>query len=114
MVYLIAAWAIITGAFEVAAAIRLRKLAQGEWMLALAGVLSIAFGILISLQPSAGMMGLVVVIGVYALIFGALEIGLAFRLRGAQQRLAVSCKWRESTCIAGIGSEPEWRRRSRW
>src|SRR5947209_1278874 len=39
--YLIAGWAMATGAFEVAAAIQLRHAIRGAWALGLAGVLSI-------------------------------------------------------------------------
>jgi len=47
LVYLIAAWAIVTGGFEVAAAVRLRKHVSGEWLLALSGIASLVFGILL-------------------------------------------------------------------
>jgi uncharacterized membrane protein HdeD (DUF308 family) len=47
----IALWAIMMGIFEVAAAIRLRKLIDGEWALILAGVLSVAFGVLLVMRP---------------------------------------------------------------
>jgi uncharacterized membrane protein HdeD (DUF308 family) len=90
LVYYIAVWAVVTGILEVAAAFRLRKVVQGEWTLAVGGLLSIAFGIIIVARPAAGMVSLVWLIGAYAIIFGALEIGLAFRLRGTQQRLAPS------------------------
>jgi uncharacterized membrane protein HdeD (DUF308 family) len=90
LVYYIAVWAVITGIFEVAAEFRLRQLVQGEWMLAVAGLLSIAFGVIIFARPTAGMVSLVWLIGAYAIIFGVLEIGLGFRLRGVQQRLVTS------------------------
>jgi uncharacterized membrane protein HdeD (DUF308 family) len=78
----IAAWAIITGIFEIVAAIRLRKEIEGEWMLVLGGVASLIFGILLLALPTAGILTLIWLIGAYALVFGVLMLVLAFRLRG--------------------------------
>jgi uncharacterized membrane protein HdeD (DUF308 family) len=86
--YYIAIWAVLTGILEVAAAIRLRKVIEGEWMLGVSGVLSIAFGILIGTKPGVGMLSLTWLIGAYAIVLGVLFLGLALRLRGAQKRLA--------------------------
>lgn len=81
LLYLIAAWALVTGALEIAAAIRLRKVIANEWMLALGGIASLAFGVLLVLFPGPGALAVVLWIGAYALVFGALLVALAFRLR---------------------------------
>src|SRR5262245_8566155 len=77
----IAAWAILMGVFEVAAAIRLRKQIEGEWALIFAGILSVAFGIFIVMRPRTGALAIVLWIGIYALISGIALLSLGFRLR---------------------------------
>jgi uncharacterized membrane protein HdeD (DUF308 family) len=81
LLILIAAWALITGILEIVAAIKLRKTITGEWMLILAGLASVAFGILLILQPAAGALVMVLWIGAYALVFGILLFVLAFKMR---------------------------------
>jgi uncharacterized membrane protein HdeD (DUF308 family) len=81
LLYLIAAWAIVTVALEIAAAIRLRKVIANEWLLGLSGIASLGFGIVLILFPGAGALTVVIWIGAYALVFGALVVALAFRLR---------------------------------
>jgi len=68
LVYLIAAWALVTGGLEIAAAIRLRKVITREWLLALAGIASVALGIVLMLFPGPGALALVLWIGAYALV----------------------------------------------
>lgn len=81
LLYIIAAWALVTGALEIAAAIRLRKIITGEWLLVLSGVASIALGVLLALFPGPGALALVLWIGAFAIVSGALLIALAFKLR---------------------------------
>jgi uncharacterized membrane protein HdeD (DUF308 family) len=81
LTYLVAAWALVTGAFEIAAAIRLRKEIKGEWLLLLAGLLSIALAVLLVLFPGAGALTLVWWLGAYAFAYGIVSLALAFRVR---------------------------------
>ncbi len=81
LLYLIAAWAVVTGLLELAAAVILRRELRGEWLLALAGVLSVAFGILLAVRPGEGAIAIVSVIGVFAIVFGAALLVLGLRLR---------------------------------
>ena len=81
--YLIVAWAIVTGIAEIATAIRLRQEIQGEWALIVGGILSILFGVLLGvLGPFAGILSLIWLIGAYSIAFGVLLLVTAFRVRG--------------------------------
>ncbi len=82
LLYFIAAWSIARGAFEIAAAIEFRKVIEGEWMLVLAGLASIAFGILIVLFPGAGALSILWIMGFYALFFGILLVVASFKVKG--------------------------------
>jgi uncharacterized membrane protein HdeD (DUF308 family) len=79
--YVIIAWAIATGTFEVIYAIRFRKEIEGEWLLVLDGILSVAFGILLIAQPIPGALAVLWMIGVYGIAYGTMLVVLAFRLR---------------------------------
>lgn len=77
----IAAWAVITGVLQIVAAIRLRKEIKGEWLMILSGLVSVAFGVLLFLQPGAGALAVAWIIAAYAFIFGVLMVLLAFKVR---------------------------------
>jgi uncharacterized membrane protein HdeD (DUF308 family) len=77
----IACWAIIIGALQIWGAIQLRKEIEGEWLLILAGLLSIVFGVILILQPAVGALAVVWLIGWFAILVGASFVGLAFRLK---------------------------------
>jgi uncharacterized membrane protein HdeD (DUF308 family) len=78
----IAFWAIFRGILEIIAAVRLRELIQSEGWLILAGILSIAFGVLILAYPEAGLLSVIWLIGLYAVLYGIAMLILGFRLKG--------------------------------
>jgi uncharacterized membrane protein HdeD (DUF308 family) len=85
LILLIAAWAIVTGIFEIVLAVRLRRVITGEVWMALAGVASILFGVVIFLFPAAGALSIVWLIGSFAIAFGVFLVMLGWRLRGVDE-----------------------------
>ncbi len=85
--YVIVAWAIASGTMEIILAIRLRKVIKGEGWLVLSGILSVVFGILCLVQPVAGALSVLWLIGLYAVAYGALLVVLAFRLRNVEVKV---------------------------
>lgn len=88
LVYLIAAWAIITGSLELAAAFAWRREIHNEWVLAAAGVLSILVGAAMAIFPGEGAVALVWLIGAHAVVLGVLLVIVAFRIREVRGHLA--------------------------
>src|SRR3979409_913268 len=69
LVGIISAWALITGIFEIMAAIRLRREMRGGWLFALSWVLSVLFALFIFFFPLAGALAIALTIGIYSLAF---------------------------------------------
>lgn len=91
LVWVVAAWSVVTGLFELSAAIRWRRELEHDWLLGLAGALSVGFGLLVAARPAAGALVLTFWIGSFALVFGAVLVGFGLRLRhlgrGAERRV---------------------------
>ena len=81
---LLAVWAVITGALMLAAAFQL-DLDHGNWMMGLAGLVSILWGCAGS-WPIAGAWVLTIWFGAYALLFGLAMIAFGLRLRRQRRR----------------------------
>lgn len=86
--WLLALWLVLAGFARVLFAVMIRKVVQGEWLLALSGLLAAALGIWIFINPDVGLVAIAVWLGVGALIYGALQIFVALRLRKLQKVVA--------------------------
>lgn len=87
LLFYIAIWAIATGVLEIVTAIRLRKEIEGEWVLVLAGLASVAFGVLLMASPGSGALAVLWLIASYAILFGILFVVLAFKVRGVAKKI---------------------------
>jgi uncharacterized membrane protein HdeD (DUF308 family) len=86
---LIAARSIIAGLVEVATALSLRRSPGGEhhWPIALGGIASLGFGAFLLARPASGVLLMVLLAGLYLLVFGITLLAAGFRLRRAYGRL---------------------------
>jgi uncharacterized membrane protein HdeD (DUF308 family) len=82
-VWLIAAWAIVTGGLMTAAGFRL-NIDHGRWWMVLGGLLSLAYGVLLIITPLIGAIVLTWWLGAYALVFGVALVIFSFKLRSRQ------------------------------
>lgn len=83
----IAAWSLAIGVLRIAAAIRLRREIDGEFWLALSGIASILFAIILLWNPVAGALAFLWVIASYAILFGLFEIFLGFKVHSMRTHL---------------------------
>src|SRR6266550_3068175 len=86
--YLLAAWAIITGIMEVVAPLSFPMRGGRAVLMVLAGLVSIVFGIIIAAQPASGLLAVVWLIGVYAIVFGVMYVVAYFESRSLSASLA--------------------------
>lgn len=81
LLLVVAAWAILRGVTELIAAWRLRAELTNEWMWVLTGLLSIALGVVLIVDPGAGALALVFWIGIFAIAWGVALCVVGFRVR---------------------------------
>jgi uncharacterized membrane protein HdeD (DUF308 family) len=89
LVWVFAFWAIVAGVMQVAAAIRLRKEVQGEWLWIVSGLFTVLLGVLLLLYPGAGALSITWLIASLAIAWGILLVMLAFKLKGLGTRLGL-------------------------
>ncbi|MBU1118808.1 HdeD family acid-resistance protein [Patescibacteria group bacterium] len=82
LVYLIAAWALISGIFEIIAAVSIEFTKGSKWFLGIAGALSIILGILVFSFPLSGLFAIVWLIGIFALMYGVVLVGFGAKIHG--------------------------------
>jgi len=98
LLLVIAAWAFLTGVMQLMAAVRLRRVIEGEWLLGLSGALSVLFAILLAIRPGDGALVITWLIGWFAFVFGALLLVLGWRVRKLQARPSMrGARLREAT-----------------
>src|SRR5260370_21731296 len=81
LILLIAVWAILTGVFEFVAGVEFTGQVKGSWMLWVAGLLSVAFGVVIAVNPGSGALAIVWLIGFYAILGGLPRLGVPSPMR---------------------------------
>jgi uncharacterized membrane protein HdeD (DUF308 family) len=81
LLYLIAAWAVVTGVAQIVTGVKLRRIIRGEWLLIVAGALAVMLGLFLASRPDVGALALVLWIGAYAVATGLVLMALGFRLR---------------------------------
>lgn len=86
IIYIVAAWAVLSGVLLLAAAFRLRASAPGEWLLAMVGILALVFGVVLFAWPEAAAVAFSWWIGVFAIAFGAALVAFALRLKKRKEQ----------------------------
>jgi uncharacterized membrane protein HdeD (DUF308 family) len=84
LIWIIAVWAVVSGVLMLSAAFTL-NIDHGRWWLALGGIASIIFGILLVIEPLIGAVVLTLWIGAYALVFGVFLLVVAFQLHSRKE-----------------------------
>lgn len=88
LVLVLSLWFLVTGVFEIATAVKLRKEIDNEWLLGLAGLVSVGLGVFMLVKPEAGAVSIIWWLGLYAAAFGILMLGLGLRMWRARKQLA--------------------------
>ena len=73
----IAAWALLQGVALIGMAVHVRKYVSDDWLVPLAGVLTVLLGMVLLSDPSRGALAVRWAIGSFACLYGLLEVYLA-------------------------------------
>ena len=86
-VYLVALQAILFGVFAIMLGYKVRAATEREWILYTMGGLSIAFGVLVFVNPVAGGLSVVWVIATWAIVTGLLKVWFALKIKNLPDRI---------------------------
>lgn len=81
-------WAILVGLVQIIGALADHDEIPHAWWLALEGVVSVLFGVAMVVWPAAGLLVLILLIGIYAIVHGILYCVIALRVRSLGQRFS--------------------------
>lgn len=87
LLYAIAAWAIASGILELSLALVVPFSGGRSLLLALSGLLSVAFGVIMFWKPGAGAVALLALVAAFALVTGVMQIAFALELRRVADEL---------------------------
>lgn len=77
----VAAWLIVAGVFRIIFAMRVRRAVEGEFLIALSGMLAIMLGMMFFYSPASALVAAKFWIGVGSLFYGGLQVGAGLMLR---------------------------------
>ncbi len=80
LLYIVAFWAILSGVMQLSIAMRWRTVRHYFW-LAISGIITLLFAMLLMLYPADGILALAWLIGLYAILSGLVLLVLGLRLR---------------------------------
>jgi uncharacterized membrane protein HdeD (DUF308 family)/uncharacterized membrane protein len=85
LLFLVSAWALITGILELVGAWDLRRNVSNERLLSLSGMASIIFAVLVIRFPKTGQLSLAAMIAAFAILFGLLMLALSLNIRSLRK-----------------------------
>ena len=77
----VAAWAIVTGVFEVALTFRQGETAGGRAMWVLGGLVLVALGVVLFARPDLGAVSLATVFGLFSIVYGISAVVLSLQAK---------------------------------
>jgi uncharacterized membrane protein HdeD (DUF308 family) len=86
-ILLVALEAIVLGVFLIMLGYKVRATTEREWLLYLAGALSVLFGVLVIFKPGFGGLSVIWMIASWALLLGILKVMFAFKVKNLPEKL---------------------------